>query len=50
VPAEVTVRHPVSILDVDFSPLVSTVTNLPGQRSAPPSMTLDLPLTPAANG
>ncbi len=50
VPAEVTGRHPVSILGSDFSPLVSTVTTLPGQREAPPSMSIDLPLTPAANG
>ncbi|MFZ2989371.1 PAS domain S-box protein, partial [Ideonella sp.] len=50
VPSEVTRRHAVSVLGPDMRTLASTVSSLPGQNQAPPSLLHDAPLAPMANG
>ncbi len=50
VPAEVSRRHPIALLDAQQRVLGSTVTPLRGQTLRPPSIFQDLPLAPAANG
>ena len=50
VPPEVTRRHAISVLGPDRRALVSTVTALPGQRAAAPSLSYELPLAPVSNG
>jgi PAS domain S-box-containing protein len=50
VPAEVTRRHAVKVLDANGKTLVSTVAAMPGQKVAPPSLQYDLPLAPMSNG
>lgn len=50
VPAEVSSRHTVSMLDGENRLLASTVTQMPGQASRPAAVVHDVPLAPAANG
>ncbi|HJV69324.1 PAS domain S-box protein [Ideonella sp.] len=50
VPTEVTRRHLVSVLGPDQRVLVSTVSSMPGQPAAAPSLQYDLPLAPMSNG
>jgi PAS domain S-box-containing protein len=49
VPAEVTKRHTMTVLD-DGREVSSTVTPMPGQESRRASIVHDVPLAPAANG
>jgi PAS domain S-box-containing protein len=50
IPSEVTRRHAVTVVDANGKTLVSTVTAMPGQNAAPPSLQYDLPLAPVSNG
>jgi PAS domain S-box-containing protein len=50
IPTEVARRHAVKVLDANGKALVSTVTAMPGQKAAPPSLQYDLPLAPMSNG
>lgn len=50
VPAEVSRRHAVKVLDANGKTLVSAVTTMPGQKVAPPSLQYDLPMAPMSNG
>jgi PAS domain S-box-containing protein len=50
VPPEVTQRHTVAVIDGDGKELAGSVLQMPGQRAARPTIVVDLPLAPAANG
>ncbi len=50
VPAEVSRRHMVSVVDDNGQFLAGTVTGLPGQAVRRPPVVVDAPLTPAMNG
>jgi len=50
VPADVTRRHMISIVDERQRVLASTVTGMPGQPRNPAPVVSDAPLTPALNG
>ncbi len=50
VPAEVSRRHAIAVLDDRKTPLASTVTPMAGQSPRPPSIFQDVPLSPATNG
>jgi PAS domain S-box-containing protein len=50
VPAEVSRRHAINVLDAGERLLAGTVTTMPGQKSSPPSLQYDVPLAPMANG
>jgi len=50
VPAEVSRRHAITVLDASHKVLAGTVTSMPGQKTAAPSLLYDVPLAPMANG
>jgi len=50
VPKEVSTRHAISVFDFNDQPLASTVTQMPGQKRASPSIVYRVPLAPANNG
>jgi PAS domain S-box-containing protein len=50
VPPEVTQRHTVAIVDASGRELAGSVLQMPGQVSNRPTIVVDLPLAPAANG
>jgi PAS domain S-box-containing protein len=50
VPAEVTQRHTVAVIDAEGRELAGSVLQMPGQPSTRPTIVHDLPLAPAANG
>ncbi len=50
VPPEVTQRHTVAVVDADGHELAGSVLQMPGQTSSRPTIVVDLPLAPAANG
>ena len=50
VPAEVTRRHAISVLDERMHSLASTVTPMPGMARPSAAIAHDVPLAPAANG
>ncbi|WP_372527864.1 PAS domain S-box protein [Piscinibacter sp.] len=50
VPAEVSNRHAISLLDAQEHVLASTVTPMPGQKSRPASIVHDVPVAPAGDG
>jgi PAS domain S-box-containing protein len=50
VPPEVTQRHTVAIVDADGRELAGSVLQMPGRSSSRPTLVVDLPLAPAANG
>jgi len=50
VPPEVTQRHTVAVVDASGKELAGSVLQMPGQVSNRPTIVVDLPLAPAANG
>jgi len=50
VPAEVSNRHAVSMIDAQEQVLASTVTPMPGQKAKPASIVYDVPVAPAGDG
>jgi len=50
VPAEVSKRHAISLLDRDQKVLSSTVTPMPGKKPRPASIVHDVPVAPAGDG
>ena len=50
VPAEVSNRHTVSLLDAREQVLASTVTPMPGQKARPATIVHDVPVAPAGDG
>jgi PAS domain S-box-containing protein len=50
VPPEVTQRHTVAVIDADGRELAGSVLQMPGQTTSRPTIVVDLPLAPAANG
>ena len=50
VPPEVSQRHVLVVVNEDNQQLAATVTPMPGQRAATPTIVSDSPLTPAFNG
>ncbi len=50
VPAEVTTRHAVSLIDRNEQVLASTVTPMPGQKARPASIVHDVPVAPTGDG
>jgi PAS domain S-box-containing protein len=50
VPAEVTKRHSISLLDMQDRVLASTVSSTTGQKSRPASIVYDVPVAPAREG
>jgi len=50
VPAEVSRRHTISLLDAQAQVLASTVTPMPGQKAKPASIVYDVPVAPAGDG
>jgi len=50
VPPEITQRHTVAVVAPDGRELAGSVLQLPGQTSNRPTIVVDLPLAPAANG
>jgi len=50
VPAEVTGRHAVTVMDERDAVLAGTVQSLPGRQARPPAIVHDVPVAPAANG
>jgi len=50
VPPEVTQRHTIAVVDADGTELAGSVLQMPGQTSSRPTIVVDLPLAPAANG
>jgi PAS domain S-box-containing protein len=50
VPADVSQRHMIAVVDEKDTVLAATVTALPGKRSPRAAITNDAPLTPARNG
>jgi PAS domain S-box-containing protein len=50
VPPEVTQRHTVAVVDASGKELAGSVLQMPGQRANRPTIVVDLPLAPAANG
>jgi PAS domain S-box-containing protein len=50
VPAEVSQRHRVSVVNLEDRALASTVTPMPGQQTRPAAIVHDAPLVPALNG
>lgn len=50
VPPEVTQRHTVAVVDPEGRELAGSVLQMPGQVSSRPTIVVDLPLAPAANG
>jgi len=50
VPAEVTQRHTVAVIDAEGRELAGSVLQMPGQPTTRPTIVHDLPLAPAANG
>ena len=50
VPPEVTQRHTVAVVDASGKELAGSVLQMPGQRVHRPTIVVDLPLAPAANG
>jgi PAS domain S-box-containing protein len=50
VPPEVTQRHTVAVVDTSGKELAGSVLQMPGQVSNRPTIVVDLPLAPAANG
>jgi len=50
VPADVSQRHMISVLDEDLRELAATVTTMPGQAMRRAPIFSDAPLTPALNG
>ncbi|CAG1018645.1 Sensor protein FixL [Burkholderiaceae bacterium] len=50
VPAEVSNRHAISLLDAREQVLASTVTPMPGQKARPASIVHDVPVAPAGDG
>lgn len=50
VPAEVSNRHAISLLDAQEQVLASTVTPMPGQKPKPASIVHDVPVAPAGEG
>lgn len=50
VPPEVTQRHTIAVVDADGRELAGSVLQMPGQTSSRPTIVVDLPLAPAANG
>ena len=50
VPADVSQRHMIAVVDEKDAVLAATVTDLPGKRSPRAAITNDAPLTPARNG
>ena len=50
VPAEVSRRHAITVLDAGGHLLAGTVTAMPGQKTTAPSLQVDVPMAPMANG
>ncbi|MDQ6681044.1 MAG: PAS domain S-box protein, partial [Pseudomonadota bacterium] len=50
VPAEVSKRHAITLLDSQDRPLASTVMTVPGKAAKRPSIVYEVPLAPADNG
>ena len=50
VPAEVSTRHAISLIDAQEQVLASTVTNKPGQKTRPASIVHDAPVAPTGDG
>jgi len=50
VPAEISRRHAVTVLDAANHALASTVVTVPGTKQARPSIVFELPVAPAQNG
>ncbi len=50
VPPEVTQRHTIAVVDADGTELAGSVLQMPGQTGSRPTIVVDLPLAPAANG
>jgi PAS domain S-box-containing protein len=50
VPAEVSKRHAISLLDAQEHVLSSTVTRMPGQKVKPATIVYDVPVAPAGDG
>ncbi len=50
VPAEISQRHAVTVLDAANHAMASTVVTVPGTKQARPSIVFELPLAPAQNG
>jgi PAS domain S-box-containing protein len=50
VPPEVTQRHTVAVVSPDGRELAGSVLQMPGQAGSRPTIVVDLPLAPAANG
>jgi PAS domain S-box-containing protein len=50
VPPEVTQRHTVAVVDTQGNEIAGSVLQMPGQAANRPTIVVDLPLAPAANG